>query len=406
MDDLRDIYNTMDETNNHAIKLVENKRKRIKRMKVGIVVSIILLITIPTICCIFLGFRVIELQAEITKLHRLYGMSTKEPDHNNYAYAAEIDVNKIKPETSISITPIITPAESINITPIITPSITPIITQKITPTLAPIITPTITPTKMPNDSTDTTSAIIPTESSSNQIKSTEAVSTIVPSPTLKPQGEITKGIYKDKQVYLTFDDGPSIYTDEILDVLKEYGIKATFFVVGKTDEHSKEMYKRIVEEGHTLGMHSYSHKYDKIYKSVKDFDKDFTKLWKLLYDTTGYKPSIYRFPGGSSNQMNENGIKDFIKYLNDAGIVYFDWNVLNGDATGVTYTEEQLVENVLSGVEAKKRSIVLLHDSQSKRATVDSLPTLLDDLLQGGAELLQLNKDVPPIQMIKADSVK
>ncbi len=395
MDDLRDINNTIDETTNHALKLAENKRKRIKRMKIGIIISVILLITLPTICCIFLGFRVIELQADITELHSLYGMSTEEPDHNNYAYAAEIDINKINPAAIISITPIITPAASITITPTITPTLAPIITTAIAPTIAPSIMP------------DASSVIIPIDdSSSNQIESTQTVPTLMPSPTSIPLDEIKEGIYKDKQVYLTFDDGPSIYTDEILDILKEYGIKATFFVVGKTDEHSKKMYKRIVEEGHTLGMHSYSHKYDKIYKSVKDFDKDFTKLWKLLYDTTGYKPSIYRFPGGSANQMNEHGIEDFIKYLNDADMVYFDWNVLNGDATGVTYTEEQLVENVLSGVKVKKRSIVLLHDSQSKRATVDSLPTLLDDLLQGGAELLPLNKDVPPIQMIKADSVK
>ncbi|MFT4143796.1 MAG: polysaccharide deacetylase family protein [Mobilitalea sp.] len=339
-----------------------------------------------------------ELQTEITQLHRLYGMSTEEPDHNNYAYAAEIETNQIISPTSISITPASTISIMPTITPTISPTITPIVMPTIAPTKSPTITPAITPTVIPSSGSN--------DNLNSPITEPPEKPTTIPSPTIKPQHEVTEGIYKDKQVYLTFDDGPSIYTDEILDILQEYGIKATFFVVGKTDEHSIKMYKRIVNEGHTLGMHSYSHRYEKIYNSVKDFDKDFTKLWKLLYDTTGYKPSIYRFPGGSANEVNKHDMKDFIKYLNDADMVYFDWNVLNGDATGVTYTEEQLVENVLGGVEAKKRSIVLMHDSQSKKTTVDSLPTLLDDLLLGGAELLPLNKDVPPIQMIKADSVK
>lgn len=214
------------------------------------------------------------------------------------------------------------------------------------------------------------------------------------------------GIYKGKKVYLTFDDGPSVLTDEILDTLADYNVKATFFVIGKTDTASKNLYKRIVDEGHTLGMHSYSHKYSKIYNSLEDFDKDFTKLWKLLYDTTGYKPSIYRFPGGSENLVNKNGMDEFIRYLNDKSFVYFDWNVVNGDATGVNYTEEQLIDNVLKGVAAKRTSIVLMHDAQSKVKTVESLPELLEKLISGGAEVLPLDKDVSPIQMIKADSIK
>lgn len=218
--------------------------------------------------------------------------------------------------------------------------------------------------------------------------------------------EVVTGQYSDRTVYLTFDDGPSIYTSEILDILAEYEVKATFFVIGKTDKLSKEIYQRIVDEGHTLGMHSYSHNYDIIYHSVDDFDKDFTKLWKLLYDTTGYKPSIYRFPGGSANGVNKKGMEKFIHYLNEASIVYYDWNALNGDATGVNYTKEELIDNVLDGVGKKKRSIVLLHDSQSKKTTVESLPGLLEKLTEGGAQILPLDKDVKPIQMIKADSVK
>ena len=153
-------------------------------------------------------------------------------------------------------------------------------------------------------------------------------------------------------------------------------------------------------------MHSYSHVYKQIYNSEEDFDKDFTKLWKLLYDTTGYMPTIYRFPGGSANMVNKHGMKEFIRYLQEKEIIYFDWNVDNGDATGIEFTKEQLSENILNGVAAKKRSIVLLHDTQGKRATVDSLPAVLEALISGGAEVLPLTEEVKPIQQIKAEDVK
>ena len=213
-------------------------------------------------------------------------------------------------------------------------------------------------------------------------------------------------IYYGKKVYLTFDDGPSYITDQILDILEEYRVKATFFVVGKTDLKSKERYKRIVDEGHTLGIHSYSHKYSEIYNSVEDFDKDFTKLWKLLYDTTGYNPTLYRFPGGSLNYVNNYGMEKFIRYLNEKGIRYYDWNVLNGDAAGVDYTEEQMIENVLDGVKRKRTSIVLMHDNEGKQKTVATLPEILEELISGGAEVLPLDENVPLIQQIKADSVE
>ena len=132
----------------------------------------------------------------------------------------------------------------------------------------------------------------------------------------------------NKRVYLTFDDGPSIYTDKILDILKENQIKATFFVIGKTDSYSKDMYRRIVDEGHTLGMHSYSHQYSNVYHSLEYFKKDFTMLQDLLYKTTGVKPDLYRFPGGSSNLVSKVDLSQCIRYLNDKNIRYVDWNVV------------------------------------------------------------------------------
>jgi peptidoglycan/xylan/chitin deacetylase (PgdA/CDA1 family) len=352
--------NTADE--NAKNKSSENRRKRINRLKKVIVIVAVFLLILPTVLCIILGLQVNQLQKqmkELAELHGEYGLTYDDSDNAKHVLAAEIPVEQAN-ESNLDPNQLNTKVEQ----------------------------------DVPKNS-ETESA----DASSNKDAATESTDQRI---------ETTKedGVFKGKKVYLTFDDGPSLYTNEILDILAKYNVKATFFVIGKTDDESKEIYKRIVNEGHTLGMHSYSHQYDKIYNSLEDFTKDFTKLRKLLYDTTGYKPTIYRFPGGSDNLVNKHGMNTFIRYLNEKSIVYYDWNVVNGDATGVEYTKKQLIKNVLDGVETKKTSIVLMHDSPTKKATLDSLPTLLEDLIDKGAEVLPLNNEVPPIQMIKADSVK
>ncbi len=211
---------------------------------------------------------------------------------------------------------------------------------------------------------------------------------------------------EEKKVYLTFDDGPGEYTDALLDVLKENGVKATFFVIGKTDEHSLSIYKRIVDEGHTLAMHSYSHQYSKIYKSVKAFKKDLNELSDLLYDTTGQRPTAYRFPGGSSNTVSDVSMTEFIKYLNKKNITYYDWNVINGDATGKDLTTDQMNNNVMSGVVKNKNSIILMHDTVSKDTTLKSMPTLIKKLKKQGYIILPITKYTNTVQHIKADSVE
>ena len=105
-------------------------------------------------------------------------------------------------------------------------------------------------------------------------------------------------------VYLTFDDGPSSRTSEILDILKKENIKATFFVIGKEGEKEPEIMRRIVEEGHTLGIHTYSHVYTNVYASVESYLEDFNRTYELIYEATGLKTEIFRFPGGSINKYN------------------------------------------------------------------------------------------------------
>lgn len=210
--------------------------------------------------------------------------------------------------------------------------------------------------------------------------------------------------YEGKEVYLTFDDGPSSYTDDILDILDKYQVKATFFVIGKTDEQSKELYKRIVEDGHSIGMHSYSHDYNQIYKSLKAFESDFKRIRKLIYDTTGFKTDLYRFPGGSGNEVSSMDMSVFIRYLNKENVVYYDWNVASGDATGTAYTPEQLADNALEGIAEHTRSIVLMHDTDRKLNTVRSLDAILQTLTENGAKLLTLDDTVKPIQQVSISS--
>ncbi len=349
----------LNNNNNNRRNSDRERRRRINRMKTAIILIVIVLLLLPTILCIILGLKMNRLQKQVDELaaiHSQYGISNYKDE--NYAYAAVKHNDVITDD--ITLTEYGTQQETDN--------------DKDTSALAE---------DSKEDAVKTDGNKISNENSKNKA-----------------------GIYADTKVYLTFDDGPSIYTSDILDTLSDYNIKATFFVIGKTDEESKKLYKRIVEEGHTLGMHSYSHRYDKIYNSVEDFDKDFTKLRKLLYDTTGYKPSIYRFPGGSDNLVNHYGMEKFIKYLNEASFVYFDWNVENGDAKSINYTKDELVKNVLNGIAGKERAIVLMHDTQAKETTAASLPKLIEALIAGGAQILPLDKDVVPIQMIEADSVK
>ncbi|MGN0272158.1 MAG: polysaccharide deacetylase family protein [Lachnospiraceae bacterium] len=205
------------------------------------------------------------------------------------------------------------------------------------------------------------------------------------------------------KVYLTFDDGPSKNTERILDILDEYGVKATFFVTGKTDEESQALYKRIVEEGHTLGMHSYSHKYSAIYESREAFEADFNQLHDYLYQVTGVDCKYYRFPGGSSNKVSNLDMREFISYLNQQGVTYFDWNVSSGDATSQAYTTDELIQNVMGDVTKYKTSVVLLHDATSKTTTVDSLAALIEQLQSAGAEILPIDEDTTPIQHVRID---
>ena len=136
----------------------------------------------------------------------------------------------------------------------------------------------------------------------------------------EPVAEESSGQEEIHKVYLTFDDGPSIYTNDILDILDSYNVKATFFVVGKEETNAEEALQRIVDEGHTLGMHSYSHKYKELYESMDSFTQDFARIRDYIYQATGVESVCYRFPGGSSNTVSEIDRNEFIGYQDYKGV--------------------------------------------------------------------------------------
>jgi peptidoglycan-N-acetylglucosamine deacetylase len=181
-----------------------------------------------------------------------------------------------------------------------------------------------------------------------------------------------------RKVYLTFDDGPSANTSEILDILKEYNVKATFFVVRHDGLNYEELYQRIVDEGHSLGMHSSSHVYSEVYASVDAFANDTKELRDFLYMVTGVESNIYRFPGGSTNRVSQTDMKLLADELEKEGIIYFDWNVSSGDASSVPLTKEEIVENATSGLEDLDEAVILFHDLGSKTSTVEALPEIIE----------------------------
>lgn len=204
------------------------------------------------------------------------------------------------------------------------------------------------------------------------------------------------------KVYLTFDDGPSIYTNEILDILDSYHVKATFFVVGKEGDSAEEALRRIVEEGHTLGMHSYSHKYKELYESMDSFTEDFAQIRNYIYQATGVESVCYRFPGGSSNTVSEIDMHEFIDYLDSQGVEYYDWNVSSGDGGSMKLSTDTLLENCTKDIDNRDTSIVLLHDSAEKPTTVEALPDIIENILaRPDTVILPITENTRPVHHIE-----
>jgi peptidoglycan/xylan/chitin deacetylase (PgdA/CDA1 family) len=171
--------------------------------------------------------------------------------------------------------------------------------------------------------------------------------------------------------FLTFDDGPSDHTADVLTILERQNIKATFFFSGGTSDEDREMMKRVADAGHTIGVHSISHRYTEIYSSVESYLEDFYNTYQNIYEATGVRPTIFRFAGGSINNYNRLIYQQIIAEMTRRGFVYYDWNVAGDDASE-TATWTSIYNNVTNGARSHIGSqiVVLLHDSKAKTSTV------------------------------------
>ena len=206
-----------------------------------------------------------------------------------------------------------------------------------------------------------------------------------------------------KKAYLTFDDGCSVNTPTILDILDRYGVKATFFVNWKSKY--KDYYQLIVEKGHALGNHTATHEWDTVYSTLDGFVDEVQTLSDKVYDLTGYKMTLFRFPGGTNNTINQkhNSETSFCtmaaEKISEMGYIYFDGNVDSRDADGKTHTADEIASNVLSGAKNKTTAIILMHDTgTNKQSTVDALPEIIEGLLEMGFEIEALSSSSKLIQ--------
>ncbi|MDO5476094.1 MAG: polysaccharide deacetylase family protein [Eubacteriales bacterium] len=183
----------------------------------------------------------------------------------------------------------------------------------------------------------------------------------------------------ESAIYLTFDDGPSISTPKILDILDRYEVKATFFVIFY-DRDGEDLIKREYASGHTVAVHGCSHTYSEIYSSADACMENFRIVREQLYHTIGERPVFLRFPGGSSNTVSRHYCKGVMTELTQRvlreGFRYFDWNVDSGDS-GEAKTAEEVYGNVTSQIRPGRSNFVLMHDFAKNDKTVEALGRII-----------------------------
>lgn len=196
----------------------------------------------------------------------------------------------------------------------------------------------------------------------------------------------------EKVVYLTFDDGPSKNTQKVLDILDEYNAKATFFITGQQPEYLS-MIKMAYDAGHTIGLHSYIHDYEKVYASVDAYFEDLEKIGEIAKEQIGFVPCYIRFPGGASNTVSRKYTKGIMSKLTEMvqekGYQYYDWNVSSGD--GSKATKEEIIKQ--SETDEYNHIMILFHDAATKDTTVEALPEILKYYQDHGYEFRAIDRD-------------
>lgn len=196
---------------------------------------------------------------------------------------------------------------------------------------------------------------------------------------------------EQKHVYLTFDDGPGELTEKYLDILKEHQIQATFFVIGKQVEQYPEIIKREIDEGHEVGVHTYSHESCEIYQSADSYYQDVCHVRDILKDKFGLNPQFWRFPWGSANCYICSFKKDIVARLEAEQLCYVDWNVSAEDSVGYP-SVSSILQNVRKNCFQAEEPVVLMHDSDSNQATLDSLEAVIELFEEQGYQFETMSK--------------
>lgn len=205
-----------------------------------------------------------------------------------------------------------------------------------------------------------------------------------------PKREVHEMKEGEKICYLTFDDGPSENTVKILDILKQYEAKATFFVIGNClSEETKPILERIIAEGHAIGLHAYNHVYESFYANDTCYLEDYKNLYAVLKEEYGIETALFRFPGGSACKYNNEKGSEYISQMQQRGFACFDWNVTGEDSVG-NPTIESIQKNVFERVFQYEKPVVLLHDSCIADMTVEALPGILEKIKEQGYQFATL----------------
>lgn len=202
-----------------------------------------------------------------------------------------------------------------------------------------------------------------------------------------------------KKVYLTFDDGPSVNTNTIINILNKYNAKATFFVLGGNLQYRINEILNMKLYGHTIGMHGISHDYYEIYSSIENFYKDLYKCFENLNTLFGISTKYYRFPGGSANSISigiSPGIMSVLtKQITNDGFVYFDWNVSTGDSAATVPDTFTIAERIINGINKQDAPIVLMHDSKRNTTTIEALEYILSEGTKKGYQFVAIDDTTP-----------
>lgn len=199
---------------------------------------------------------------------------------------------------------------------------------------------------------------------------------------------------EEKVIYLTFDDGPSEkITDRVLDILNKNDVKATFFVIGNQIDGLEEILKRIHNEGHSIGLHSYSHSFRRIYSSRSAFIKEMLLCQEKINEVVGIKPNILRFPGGSQKHLT----KEYVNALHNNNFKIYDWNMETVDGLNPKTSPDSLFRQATRGSEEFTTIILLLHCDYMHKNTCIALPRIIQYYKNKGYEFKCITEDTPEL---------